>query len=245
MCRSAWGAALGVLAAVTGPALTGRAEAQVIVGTVVNAVSREAVAGVRLTLSDSSGAEVDGMHSRSNGVFLLDGKRLPGLQFRVHAGNVPSSVPLALPRYADTVYVELAVSPADAHAPTLRITGTSAPSFNERQLAMARRNGWQIIEPHQVAAERGAVRTLGDLLRRHPLLGVRPAEGSTGCYRYARNNRCLVLVVDGHVVGADMYVAPEDVYFVALLNAPQATVQYGPRARNGALFVATRRDGEP
>jgi hypothetical protein len=59
-----------------------------------------------------------------------------------------------------------------------------------------------------------------------------------------RSGRCLTLIVDGQVLGPDAFVSPSDVHFIAFISAADAAVKYGARAREGAIFIATRRQGD-
>ena len=222
--------------------------AQVILGTVRDSATQQPLPGVVLSLADSTGAIVDETRTSDAGGFTLNGRRIPRVRFLVRqVGTAPTITALLdIPDQADTVRVDLSAPVVGVTIATVRVIadGVPEPNYNSRQLADAKRNGWRVIEPWRLVDDRAVASTLGDLLRRNPISGVRPPRDAVGCFRYTRNNACLTIVVDGQVVGPDAFIAPSDVHFIAFLTAPQAAMQYGARARQGALFIATRRRGD-
>lgn len=235
--------ALGLLVSVTGIA-----RAQVFVGSVVDAQTDSLVANAVVTLLDTTGVAVAQTRTDATGRFTLLGNQSGVVQFLVRSiGLSPTRSDFVnVPDDADTISVDLVAPRVGVTLASVRIVATRivAPNFNTYQLREARQSGWRIIEPHKIAADRANVAHLGDLIRRNPLPGVRPPFAGTGCYRYIRSNRCLPLIVDGQVLGPDAHVAPGDVYFIAFVSAYDAAVKYGERAREGALFIATRRRGD-
>ncbi len=229
-------------------AWAGIARAQVFVGTVVAAQTDSLVAGAIVTLLDTTGVTIAETRTNQYGRYTLTGTALPVVQFLVRSvGLSPSRSELVeIPEDADTLSVDLVAPRVGVTLASVRVVASRimAPNFNTYQLKEARASGWRIIEPHEIAENRGNVPHLGDLIRRNPLPGVRPPFSGTGCYRYVRSNRCLTLIVDGQVLGTDAHVAPGDVYFIAFVPAYDAAVKYGERAREGALFIATRRRGD-
>ncbi len=227
---------------------SGSAQAQVFVGTVVDARTDSLVAGAVVTLLDTAGVALAQTRTNEQGHYTLTGTELSVVRFLVRAvGLAPARSDLVeVPGNADTISVELVAPQTGVTLTSVRIVASRVmePNFNTYQLRDARQNGWRIIEPHKIAEDRGNVAHLGDLIRRNPLPGVRPPNAGTGCYRYIRSNRCLSLIVDGMVVGPDAHVAPGDVYFIAFVSAYDALVKFGTRAREGALFIATRRHGD-
>ncbi len=221
---------------------------QVITGTVRESGTKSIIAGVTITLTDSSGVTVDETRSDELGGFRMDGQHVAKLRFLVRKLGVEPTITALLdnPADADTLRVDLSAPVIGVTLATLRVVSTVEPTrnFNGLQLQSAKRSGWRVIEPYRLVDDRSVVSTLGDLLRRNPIPGVRPPRGAVGCYRYARSNACLTLVVDGQVVGPDAFVSPTDVHFIAFLTATQAAMQYGARAREGAIFIATRRRGD-
>ncbi len=228
--------------------LTGIAHAQVFVGTVVDAQTDSLVQGAVVTLLDTTGVTIAETRTNQWGRYTLTGTELPVVQFLVRSvGLSPARSQLVeVPDDADTLSVDLVAPRIGITLASVRVVASRImePNFNTYQLRDARQNGWRIIEPHKIAEDRGNVAHLGDLIRRNPLPGVRPPPSGSGCYRYTRTNRCLSLIVDGQVVGPDAHVAPGDVYFIAFVSAQDAAVKYGSRAREGAIFIATRRRGD-
>lgn len=223
------------------------AHAQVIVGSIIDADTKVAVSGAVVTMMDSTGATLFEVRSDDAGEFAIDAGRQSLVQFLVRTvGLAPTRSKLVeLPADADTVGIDLVAPRIGVTLATLRVVAsTIKPNFNTYQLQDARRQGWRIIEPHLIAEDRDVVANLGDLIRRNPLPGVRPPNAATGCYRYTRSNRCLSLIVDGQVLGPDAFVSPGDVHFIAFVDANDAAVKYGARAREGAIFIATRRRGD-
>lgn len=222
------------------------AGAQVVRGALLQAGSTVPIADAVVTAADSLGATLAEARANDAGRFVLAWSGAHVVRFFVRkVGVQPTASELVeLPADVDTVDIELSAPLTGVQLATVRVLGARAEvhSFNEQMLRDARRNGWRVIAPERIAQERASVQTLGDLLRRLPLAGVRPPEGAEGCYFSARTGRCLSLVVDGQVLGANAFVSPNDVYFVALLTPNQGYVAYGPRASNGALLVVTRRE---
>jgi hypothetical protein len=239
---------LRLLAAMVVALPASRLSAQVILGTVRDSATQEVIPNVTLSIADSIGAIVDETRSDDAGGFRLDGRHTPRLRFLVRKLGVQPTITVLLdiPAEADTVRVDLAAPLVGVTIATLRVIAAAepAPNFNTQQLKTAKRSGWRVIEPYRLVEDREVASSLGDLIRRHPLPGVRPPRGPVGCYRYTRTDRCLPIVVDGQVIGPDAFVAPADVHFIAFLNSSQAAMQYGARARDGAIFIATRRRGD-
>ncbi len=223
-------------------------EAQVIRGKVLQAGSSAPLGDAVVTVVDSARVTLGEARTNDEGRFLVDAPGATAVRLLVRKVGVQptESDLLVLPAEADTVDLEISAPLFGVTLATVKVVGAPTPMFtyNQNQLREARRSGWRVIAPERVERERGTVQSLGDLLRRLPLASVRPPEGGEGCYYYIRTGRCLTLVVDGQVLGPGTFVSPNDVYFVALLTPSQATVAYGPRARDGALFVATRRQAD-
>ncbi len=219
--------------------------AQTVRGTVKAAGTDSVIDGALVSLIDSVGIIFAESRTNAAGRFQMDAQRAGVVQFLVRkVGLEPTaSEQVQLPADVDTVDVVLSAPVSGVTLATVLVLADRdpPPNFNTRQLADARQYGWRIIQPHRIAEARATAQTLGDLIRRNPLPGVSPPDGATGCFFSSRSNRCLTIVVDGQVLGPGAFVAPNDVYFIALLTPSQSTFQYGPRAPDGALFVATRR----
>ncbi len=219
--------------------------AQIVRGTLLQAGSTQPLADAVIAAVDSASVVVDETRSLANGDFMLNMRGVRRVRFVVRKLGVQptTSDVLEVPTDRDTIDLEIAAPLFGVTLATVRVVAAPArmPTYNENQLRNARRNGWRVVDPVRVAEERGTVQSLGEMMRRLPLAGVRPPEGGQGCYYYVRTGRCLSLVVDGQVLGPNAFISANDVHFFALITPSQATIAYGPRARDGAIFVATRR----
>lgn len=54
----------------------------------------------------------------------------------------------------------------------------------------------------------------------------------------------MVWIVDGQVLGPVPVLNPADTYFIAVLTASQSAVQFGDRARCGAIVPYKRMRGD-
>jgi hypothetical protein len=155
-----------------------------------------------------------------------------------------------VPADVDTLHVDLSAPVVGVVLATVTTVAVApAGNSNANRLAFARRDNWQIVEPWRVAEAREVSNSLEDLLRRVPLGGVRMPENQGDCFSIKRGFRkphqlCLVLVVDEMVLDPYHYINPMDVHFIAYIPAIKARMLYGPRAFNGALYIATRRQGD-
>jgi len=229
------------------PMLSASLHAQVILGSVKDSVTGSAIVGATISVLDSASATIDEAKSDDNGRFTLDANRVAKVRFVVRKIGVQPSRSgfFDIPTDADTLSVDLLAPVSGVTLATVSVVATIyKPNFNTVQLAEARQFGWRIIEPYRIAADRSNVVQFSDLIRRNPIGGVRLPRTDGECFTTTRNNRCLTIVVDGQVLGPNTFIAPEDVHFIAFLNAIQSQVQYGVRAPNGAIFVATRRRGD-
>lgn len=221
--------------------------AQVVLGIVKDSVTGSAVVGATISVLDSTSVIVAETQSDDNGTFRIDANRVPKMRFLVRKiGVQPSRSGLFdIPSDADTLSVELLVPVNGVTLATVRVVASVLkPNFNTMQLKEARQSGWRIIEPYRIAADRQNVAQFSDLIRRYPIGGVRLPRNDGECFTSSRSNRCLTIVVDGQVLGPNAFIAPGDVHFIAFLSAVQSQVQYGDRAPQGAIFVATRRRGD-
>jgi hypothetical protein len=223
-------------------------EAQVIRGKLLQAGSTAPLADAVVTLVDSARVALDESRTSDAGVFFVDARHAGTVRFLVRkVGAQPTESELfALPSGQDTLDIEVSAPVFGVTLATVRVVGDLPVrwTYNQNMLREARQSGWRVITPERIQKERGTSQSMGDLLRRLPLASVRPPEGGQGCYYYIRTGRCLSVIVDGQVLGPNAFVSPNDVYFIALLTPSQATIAYGPRARDGALFVATRRQAD-
>jgi len=139
---------------------------------------------------------------------------------------------------ADTLEHEFLLTEIAAVTDAVRIT--AAPSLNERRLSEAYRRGWRVYEPELVALHRERSSNLSELMRAIGVASVYPPRTQNDCFRATRNNQCLTIVIDGQVLGPVAVVLPSDIYFLAILGASEARVQFGDRAPSGAIAIYTR-----
>ncbi|MES2523333.1 MAG: carboxypeptidase-like regulatory domain-containing protein [Gemmatimonadota bacterium] len=143
----------------------------------------------------------------------------------------------------DTLDVEFLVTESGVFTDTVRVTAT--PTLNDVRLDEAKRRGWKIFSPAQVAERRENVQSFGDLIRTMGYPGLIVPRGNDECIRTTRYEKCIAIVVDGVVLGGgNPLINPRDVHFMAMLSASDATVQFGGRAPWGALMVYTRMNGD-
>ena len=235
------GALVGTLLGV----LPSSAQAQVIIGTVRDSATSNLLDGAMVSLTDSDGVTISEVRTDANGRFEFNGDGITRGRFLVRKLGVTPTMTsvLELPPRADTINVDLAAPLVGVTLATLRVIGEPAPlsTFNAQQLRDAKRAGWRVVDPKRIEKHRIESSTLADLVRRNPVGGVQAPRGQTGCFTHSRSNNCLTIVVDGQVLGPQAFVAPDEVYFIAFLTAAQSNMQYGVRAPDGALFIATRR----
>ncbi len=238
---------LAVLFVATSVVFAPMLRAQVVLGSLKDSASTSPVVGATITLVDSTGATVAEARSAADGRFTLDAKRVPKLRFSVRKIGVAPTLSgyFDIAEDADSLSVELLAPVTGVTLATVTVTAVAMkPNFNTGQLAEARRFGWRVIEPHVIAQDRTKAVQFSDLLRRNPIAGIRMPRRDGECFTSSRSNRCLDIVVDGQVLGPIAFINPEDVYFIAFMNAQQSQVAYGPRAPQGAIFIATRRRGD-
>ena len=129
--------------------------------------------------------------------------------------------------------------------------GTGQASFNESKYQEAVRRGWKVFSPAEVARHRENVNNVYDLLRWSGASSLVIPTRHTDCVRSARyiagdrrNDRCMVWVVDGQVLGPYPVLNPRDTYFMAILSASEAAVHFGDKAPWGAIVIYTRMNGD-
>ncbi len=227
--------AAAVLAA--GPAHAG---AQIFRGTVRSVKSSVPVPLATVTLRDSSGTVL--------GMATTDSAGLWGIRLRRHTGPVEvrvrrlgfemGTITVAQKPETDTLDYEFLLDEIAATAEAVRVT--AAASLNEKRLNEAYRRGWKVYEPELVAQVRERSQDLTQLIRALGNTSMYPPRGPNDCFRATRNNQCLAIVVDGVVMTGNPIVLPSDVYFLAVLGASEARIQFGDRAPYGAIAVYTR-----
>lgn len=222
------------------------ASAQVIFGTVTDSLSGKPLGLITLSLQDSVGTEVGDTRTDEAGRFRFEVPRMSAFRFVVRkVGARPSYSPVyTIPEGADTVQVDLEAPIIGVTIATITVVGKTRETFNSRQLEKAKSSGWRVIEPWRIAQARQTASTFQDLMRTTRIAGVRVPTSSSDCFRNVRNRRCLNIVVDGLLLDPYVHIDAASVHFVAYIPANSSVVLYGARAREGALFIATRRQGD-
>lgn len=237
--------------AVTVAAMSASAGAQVIRGVVRSQTTARLIERARVTAADRDGRVLGEATSDDQGRFRLrvDANAAPFTMTVRRIGILPSSTAELQLMPADTVDYEFLVPEQPVAADTVRVMGMK--SFNEMRYDEAVRRGWKVFAPAEVAAHREQANNVYDLLRWSGAASLvipgRPSE----CVRSTRylagdrrNDRCMVWVVDGQVLGPTPVLNPKDTYFLAILTASQSAVQFGDKAPWGAIVVYTRMNGD-
>jgi len=198
---------------------------------------------VHVVISDTAGNELARVLSGNagkfelnfsgDGIFTISVLRIglqPAYSERMRAGrNERLQIDLLIP--ADPI----------ALAPVNVIARKTMKSTNEIRYDNARLRGWQVVSPQRVAAVRERTNTLDQLIR---TLGITTVTPTPTCIRHNRTMRCLDYVLDGQFVGRFHGINPRDIDFFAILSPVEALLEFGDRARNGALLIYTRVSSE-
>ena len=219
--------------------------AQFIRGTIRAQGSEGVIQGALITVLDSVDKQVVTALSDERGHFTLP--LSSGLAFKVTVRKIgwqPSSTDLIHATATDTLDMDLMVPMEGVSLPGVEINGKKNVTFNQRSYDEAKRNGWKIYEPSEIEAHRNEFSNFENMMRALQVRGVKMPAGPNDCYINLRNNRCLTFVVDGQPVGTMWVVNPIDVYFLAILQASESSVQFGDKAPWGAILIVTRMKGD-
>lgn len=227
------------------------ARAQVIRGVLRSQTSARVIERARVTAQDRNGRVIGESIADDSGSFLLrvDARGAPFTLTVRRIGIEPATTPEFTIAASDTVHYELSIPETPVLGDTVRITGI--PALNEGYYQDAVRRGWQVFSPAEVAIHRERVNNVYDLLRWAGANSLVIPTRHTDCVRSARylpgdrrNERCMVWVVDGQVLGPYPFLNPRDTYFIAVLTASQSLTQFGDKAPWGAIVVYTRMYGD-
>ena len=239
----AWLSMLALAAAV--PAHS--AGAQLIRGTIRTKGGEAIVQGASITVLDSLDKQVVAVLSDEKGHFILP--LAGGNAFKVTVkkiGWTPSSTDLIHATASDTLDMDLMVPMEGVTLQGVEVDAAKSSTFNQRSYSEAKRLGWKIYEPAEIERHRQEVSDFEDMMRALQVTGVGmpAARRSSDCYKNLRNGRCMTFVVDGQAVGTNWVVNPVDVYFLAILQASESSVQFGDKAPWGAILIVTRMRGD-
>lgn len=220
--------------------LAGTAEGQIVRGFVRSQTTAQPIDAVTITARDPEGNVVAMATSDSLGAWALRLRRRTGeVELRTRRlGFQMVSVTIKADVAADTIEYEFLLEEVAVAAEAVRVVGEE--SLNERRLNEAYRRGWKVYEPELVAVHRDRAADLPQLLRSLGTPSLYLPRNANDCIRATRNNQCLAIVVDGLLLGPQALVLPSDIYFLAVLGASEARVQFGDRAPWGAIAVYTR-----
>jgi hypothetical protein len=219
--------------------------AQFIRGTIRAQGSEGIIQGARITVLDSLDKQVVAVLSDERGHFVLP--LSGGLPFRVTVKKIgwqPSSTDLIHAPANDTLDMDLMVPMEGVVLPGVEIDAAKVTSFNQRSYGEAKRNGWRVYEPAEIELHRNEFSNFENMMRSLSVTGVKMPASNRDCYVNLRNGRCMTFVVDGQPVGTMWVVNPVDVYFLAILQATQSSVQFGDKAPWGAILIVTRMNGD-
>jgi hypothetical protein len=222
-----------------------RAEAQFIRGTIRAQGSEGIVQGASITVLDSLDKQITAVLSDDKGHFVLPLRG--GLPFKVTVRKIgwqPSSTDLIHATATDTLDMDLMVPMDGVALPGIEIDAVKTTTFNDRSYNEAKRLGWKLYEPAEIEAHRNEFTNFENMMRALSVTGVKMPARSSDCYINIRNGRCLTFVVDGQPVGTMWVVNPVDVYFIAILQASESSVQFGDKAPWGAILIVTRMRGD-
>lgn len=216
------------------------ADAQVIRGLVRSQDSAGPIFGATVTVRDTAGTVLAMTTSDSLGAWALKVRQRRGpIELRVRRlGFEMSSVTIAPEVAGDTLEYEFLLTEVAAAQSAVEVRASE--SLNERRLNEAYRRGWRVYDPEIVAQHRDRASDLGQLMRSLGTVSMYIPRGPNDCFRATRNNQCLALVVDGVVMGPTGFVLPSDIYFLAVVGASEARVQFGDKAPWGAIAIYTR-----
>ncbi len=221
------------------------AAAQVLRGTARVQGSARPIEGARIVAREASGREIGSTVTDDNGRFLLkvDAKGAPFVIAVSRIGMQPTtSDPITMPA-RDTLDADFEIDEVGIRTDTVRVS--AAPSLNELRLKEAQRRGWRLFLPAEVAQVRERANSFNDLIRSLGYPGIIVPQREAECLRSTRYQRCLTIVLDGVPLSPGYSgINPRDVYFMAVLGASDAAVQFGDRAAYGALVVYTRMRGD-
>lgn len=222
-----------------------RAGAQVLRGIARTIDAAKPVERAQVFALDRNGKAIGNAVTDENGRFFLKVSSR-GNPFTVSVRRIGmqpmSSEPMMLASI-DTLEADFLLTEVGIVTDTVRVTAPQ--SFNDIKLAEAKRRGWRVFSPKLIAERRESVTDFSQLIRGLGYPGLVVGSRPQDCIRSTRNNGCMTIVMDGVPMSAgNPLINPRDIYFLAVLTASDAVVQYGDRAPWGAIVVYTRMRGD-
>lgn len=220
-------------------------DAQVLRGIAKTHDGGRPIEAAQVMALNTNGKNVGSTVTDPDGRFFLK-VQSKGAPFAVSVRRIgvqPTTSELMTLSSRDTLDVEFLVMEMGIRTDTVRVTAT--PQLNEIRLMEAKRRGWRIFPPAQIEERRERVNSFGDLIRTLGYPGLIVPNRPQDCIRSTRYNRCMAIVIDGVVISeGNPLINPRDVYFLAVLSASEASMQFGDRTPYGAIAVYTRMRGD-
>jgi uncharacterized NAD(P)/FAD-binding protein YdhS len=222
------------------------AEAQLLRGSVRLRDATVAVDGARVVAEDRRGRTLGATVTDADGRYRLTITAADSTPFRIAITRIGMQ-PMLSDEYrlalTDTLDADLFVRELP---PMLdEVSSTADPSLNARRFAEARRRGWRVYDPITIEARRASSSSLNELLRSLGAPGLIVPQRAGECVRTTRNGQCLAVIIDNVLVSGAVHLNPRDIYFLAVVSAPDARLEWGDRAGFGALAIYTRMAGDP
>lgn len=221
------------------------ATAQYIRGTIRAQGSDATVQGASITVVDSLDKQLLAVQSDNSGHFVLPlSSQVP---FKVTVRKIgwqPSSTDLIHASPTDTLDMDLEVPVEGVALAGVEINATKTKSFNQTSFDNAKKLGWKVYGPAEIESHRQEFSNFENMMRSLQVTGVKMPARASDCYINLRNGRCFAFVVDGEAVGTSWVVNPVDVYFLAILQSTESSVQFGDKAPWGAILIVTRMNGD-
>lgn len=219
---------------------TETAAAQVIRGVVRSGNSLMPIDLATVTARDTNGTVLATGRTNALGEYQFNIRRA-ATPFQIQVRRLGYAVSTARVRAlepSDTVDFEFLVNEVAAVGDAVVVTADA--SLNERRLNEATRRGWKVYDPELIARHRDQASDFHQLLRALGIPGLIMPRRINDCIRATRNNQCLTFVIDNQVMGFTAIILPSDIYFLAILGASDARIQFGDRAPYGAIAIYTR-----
>ena len=223
----------------------GNVDAQILRGTARTQGSDRPIENARITalLTDGRGVGATTTDDRGRFHLRVSSSGAPFVVTVTRLGMRPTTSNSIMAGERDTLDVDFNVHEEGIVTDTMKVV--AAPRLNEIRLQEAKRRGWKVFSPIEIAETRERVNSFEDLLRSTGYPGLIISPRRDDCIRSTRLNRCITVVVDGvPLSGTNPLINPRDVYFMAVLSPSQAQLQFGERAFYGALVVYTRAYGD-
>ena len=219
--------------------------AQYIRGTIRAQGSEATVQGASITVLDSLDRQLLAVQSDNGGHFVLP--LSTAIPFKVTVRKIgwqPSSTDLIHASVTDTLDMDLEVPVDGVALAGVEVNAAKSKSFNETAFENAKKLGWKIYGPGEIEQHRNEFSSFENMMRTLQVSGVKMPGRVDDCYLNLRNGRCFSFVVDGHAVGTNWVINPVDIYFLAILQASESSVQFGDKAPWGAILIVTRMNGD-